>query len=289
MARPVVLITGANAGIGFAATRHLAGAGATVVMACRNRSRGEAALEAVRREVPDATVALVEMDLSAQASIRSGCDAFRALGHGRLDVLIHNAAAFDVSQTRPVHTADGVESIWATNHLGPVLLTRLLEPDLAAAPAGRILTVASKGLLLHPRLAVRLDDPEFRTGGFRVDRAYYQSKLAQVAYTLWLAERHAGTSVSAACIRVGNVALDLDRYPGLTLWMKRLYSVKRRFAMSPEAMAEVYAWLALAPRLPVPSGAVVDERRRVVAPSRWARSADHREALMRCTERYLPA
>ena len=96
---------------------------------------------------------------------------------------MHNAADFDIARKAPRFSEDGIERVWATNHLGPVLLTELLLPALRRSPGGRILTVASRGLSLYPRLTVDLEDPEFRKRRFSVQKAYYQSKLAQVMYS----------------------------------------------------------------------------------------------------------
>lgn len=145
-----------------------------------------------------------------------GCEALRFEGVNRLDVLIHNAADFDISRKKPLFSADGVETIWATNHLGPVLLTKLLEPELSVSEQARVITVSSQGLMMHPGLKVNFEDPEYIQGGFQVDKAYYQSKLAQVMYTIWLAEKYQGTPKTANCVRVTNVKIDVERYPDLS-------------------------------------------------------------------------
>ena len=288
MPRPLCLITGGNAGIGYAAAVQLARAGAEVVIAARSVERGAAAVASARRASGSDAVSLVQMDLASRQSILDGVGAFRAAGHGRLDALLHNAADFDLSRPDPTYSADGVETVWATNHVGPVLLTQQLEPELLRARQGRVVTVSSQGLVLHPRLRVRLDDPEFRQGAFRVDRAYYQSKLAQVMYTFWLADRYRGTAVTANAVRVTNVAVDLARYPDLSPLMRTLYAFKRRFSISPAEMAEVYVWLALAPEVAGMTGAYVDHKRRRVGAGRYAEDPAHVRAVMELTARYVP-
>jgi NAD(P)-dependent dehydrogenase (short-subunit alcohol dehydrogenase family) len=288
MDRRICLLTGGNAGIGRAAARQLAARGAHVVIAARNPDRGRQTVEAIRREVPGAEVEALTMDLSSAASIAAGCAAWRAAGHRRLDVLIHNAAEFDVGRRTPVYTADGIESVWATNHLGPVRLTHDLAPELAASDQARIITVASQGLVLYPRLQVDLDDPEFRRRPFSVQAAYYQSKLAQVMYTRWLAEHYRGTPITANCVRVTNVRIDVDRYPDLRPWQRRLYAIKSRFSITPDTMAETYVSLALDPALVGTSGGYVDERRRSVRPNAWARDPRHVQAVMALTASYVP-
>jgi len=288
MANLICLITGGNAGIGRAAAVQLARQGARIVIACRNTQRGEAAVAAIRNESGSEAVSLVTMDMSSRRSILAGCEAFRRLGHTSLDALIHNAADFDISRKTPLLSEDGIEIVWATNHVGPVLLTQQLDPELSAGDQGRVLTIASQGLVMHPRLAVRLDDPEFKTGGFKPDKAYYQSKLAQVAYTFWLADHYRGSARTANCIRVTNVKIDVARYPNLSDFQKRLYSIKSRFSISPEQMAEVYVWLATAPEVRGTTAGYFDEKRQPVKSPAWATDRANIEQVMRLTASYVP-
>lgn len=210
------------------------------------------------------------------------------MGHGHLDALIHNAADFDISRKAPALSADGVETVWATNHVGPALLTQLLDPELSASAQGRVITVSSQGLMMHPRLTVKLDDPEFSHGGFKAETAYYQSKLAQVMYTLWLAKQYRGSARTANCVRVTSVKVDVDRYPNLSGLQKRLYSIKSRFAMSPDQMAEVYVWLARAPEMSAVSGGYFDEKKRPVGAGAWAADEANIGRVMALTARYVP-
>lgn len=288
MARKICLITGGNAGIGRAAAVQLAQAGAEVVIACRNPTSGEAAVEAIRKQSGSDGVSLVIMDMSSRRSILTGCEAFRQAGHDRLDVLIHNAADFDISRKAPLYSQEDVETVWATNHIGPVLLTQQLEGELSRSEQGRVVTVSSQGLVMHPFLQVNLADPEFRQGGFSVQKAYYQSKLAHLIYTYWLAERFRGTPMTANCVRVTNVKIDVSRYPNLSAFAKWLYSIKSRFAISPEQMAEVYTWLALSPEVAAVSGGYFDEKRRRVGAGKYATDPANIRAVMELTARYVP-
>ena len=120
-----IIITGGNSGIGKAAALKLALVGATVVMACRSAERGARAQEEIRQASGNHRVEWMQVDMASQASIRQFAVAFQDR-HARLDGLIHNAANFDLSMKKPVLTEDGVETIFATNHVGIFLLTHLL-------------------------------------------------------------------------------------------------------------------------------------------------------------------
>lgn len=288
MKNKVCLITGGNAGIGKSAAIQLAREGAEVIIACRNKKRGETALAQIKSETGNEKVALVIMDLSSRESIVGGCEALRIDGLKRLDVLIHNAADFDISRKTPQLSADGIETVWATNHLGPVLLTELLEPELSMSKQARVITVSSQGLMAHPMLKIIFDDPEFTQGSYRVDKAYYQSKLAQVMYTIWLAEKYRDNPKTANCVRVTNVKIDLERYPGLSAFQKRLYSIKSRFSITPDEMAKVYVWLAMDPQLTNVSGKYYDEKYRLVRGGKWAENPENIRRLMELTRKYIP-
>lgn len=247
LSNKTVIITGANSGIGKAASIQLAQIGANVVMMCRNKERGEQAMQDVKSAVNSDQVELILVDMSSQESVRKAAKAFLSR-HKRLDVIIHNAANFDHRQVKPVMTADGLENVFATNHVNIVLMTQLLLETLKASAPSRIITVASKGLITYPFLDVDFNNLAGEKK-FSMQHAYYQAKQAQVMYTFDLAERLKGTGVTVNCVRVGNVAVPDTRLDHLPKWLLKIYHAKRKFALTPEKMAETYTWLAADPAL----------------------------------------
>jgi NAD(P)-dependent dehydrogenase (short-subunit alcohol dehydrogenase family) len=247
LSNKTVIITGANSGIGKAASIQLAQIGANVVMMCRSRERGEQALADVKAASNSDKVELILVDMSSQESVRKAVGEFLSR-HKRLDVIIHNAANFDHRQVKPVMTADGLENVFATNHVNIVLMTQLLLETLKASAPSRIITVASKGLITYPFLDVDFNNLAGEKK-FSMQHAYYQAKQAQVMYTFDLAERLKGTGVTVNCVRVGNVAVPDTRLDHLPKWLLKIYHAKRKFALTPEKMAETYTWLAADPAL----------------------------------------
>lgn len=240
----VIIVTGANSGIGKAAAVQLAKCGATVVMACRSMERGAQALAEVQQAADNPQVHLMQVDMSSQASIRQFARVFLER-YGELHVLIHNAANFDHTQKERVLTLDGIETVFATNHLGPFLMTHLLLDVLKDSVPSRVITVASKGLLTYPFLDIEFGNLNGERK-FNLQHAYYHSKQAQVMFTFDLAER-LRTGISVHCVRVGNVAIPDERLKHLPKWLLKMYELKRKFSMTPEKMAETYVWLAADP------------------------------------------
>jgi NAD(P)-dependent dehydrogenase (short-subunit alcohol dehydrogenase family) len=277
-----IIITGANSGIGKAAAVQLAQLGAHVVMMCRSRERAEQALQEVRAAANSDKLELLLVDIASQASVRRAVAEF--LGrHTQLDVLIHNAANFDHRQKKPVLTEDGLETVFATNHVNIFLMTHLLLETLKASAPSRIITVASKGLVTYPFLDIDFDNLNGEKK-FSMQRAYYQSKQAQVMFTFDLAERLKGTGVTVNCVRVGNVAIPDERLTHLPGWLLKIYHLKRRFALTPEKMAETYVWLAADPDLQDVTGGYWDAPNVPVKANRNAYNHETQKRLWQVTE-----
>jgi NAD(P)-dependent dehydrogenase (short-subunit alcohol dehydrogenase family) len=281
----VVVITGANSGIGKAAAVQLAETGAYVVMACRSLERGAIALDEVISRSGSESVELLQVDMSSQESIQEFVKAFLHR-HQRLDVLFHNAANFDLTRKAPVLTAEGVETIFATNHVGVFLLTSLLLDVLKDSSPSRVITVASKGLVVYPNLDIELDNLNGERD-FSPQHAYYHSKLAQVMYTYDLAERLADTGVTVNCVRVGNVALADDRLGNIPGFLKKLYALKKKMALSPQRMARTYLYLAADPALEDVSGGYWDENNRQVKSNANSYRRETWERLWEATEELI--
>jgi NAD(P)-dependent dehydrogenase (short-subunit alcohol dehydrogenase family) len=197
----VVMVTGANAGMGKEISLALAGSGATLVMVSRNRERGEVARADVEQKSGNQAVEVLIADLSSQQSIRSLVKEFETR-HDRLDVLVNNAG---VSLPRRQETVDGLETVFATNHLGPFLLTNLLLPLLTAAAPSRIVTVSSGAQAMG-----RIDFDDLQSArSYNEIRVYNQTKLANLLFTYELARRLAGTGVTANAVEPGFVKTNL--------------------------------------------------------------------------------
>lgn len=183
----VVVVTGANTGIGYETAAVLAYRGAHVVLAVRNLEKGNAALARIVAASPRADVTLQQLDLTSLDAIRSAADALRA-AYPRIDLLINNAG---VMWTPKQVTADGFELQFGTNHLGHFALTGLLLDNLLSVRDSRVVTVSSLGHRL--RAAIHFDDLQWEHGYDRI-AAYGQSKLANLLFTYELQRRLAANA-----------------------------------------------------------------------------------------------
>lgn len=216
----VVVITGANTGIGYAAAVVLAARGAHVVLAVRNLDKGTDAVARIRAAHPRAEVSLQRLDLAALDSVRAAADALRA-AYPRIDLLINNAG---VMMTPRQTTADGFEMQFGTNHLGHFALTGLLLDSLLGVGGSRVVTVSSNGHRLMA--AIHFDDLQWENGYNRV-AAYGQAKLANLLFTYELQRRLAATNrpTIAVAAHPGGSNTELTRnLPALLRPAERLIS-----------------------------------------------------------------
>lgn len=200
MTGKVVVITGANSGIGKAAAIELARMGATVAITARSELRGGQALAEVRRRsrVTDDRVVLLPLDLSKFRSVRACADQILDR-YDRLDVLVNNAGGI-ISDRRV--TEDGFEMTFGVNHLGHFLLTSLLLDRLRSSAPARIINTSS---IVH-KFAGGLPWADLQRESFyNGTLAYNESKLANVLFTMELARRLEGTGVVANCLHPGAV------------------------------------------------------------------------------------
>lgn len=233
----ICIVTGANSGLGKMVTKGLAARGASVVMLCRSRKRGESAAREITAEVDDADLSLRLADLARLEAVRSVAanlsDEFR-----RIDVLVNNAGIY---RARREITEDEFEKTMAVNHLAHFLLTRLLLPPLAAA-GGRVVNVSS-GAHRSARLRrAPLESIIRGEGDYDGFRAYGDSKAANILFTRELARIQGGAGVTAIAVHPGMVATRIwNQNRNIGSLIARLY---KPFMLTPKSGAEPILRLA---------------------------------------------
>lgn len=231
-----VVITGATSGIGTETARALADMGARVVMINRNPQKAEAVAEELRRTATG-EIELVHGDMSSLQSIRDAAaevlDRFP-----KIDVLISNAGLF---RARRHETTDGLEEVFAVNHLAPFLLTNLLLERLRASAPSRIVIVASEA---HRGGVLDFDNLLLQRR-FNAWTAYSRSKLSNIMFTYALARRVEGSGVTANCLHPGFVATRLGS--GNKIPIRPVYILLKPFTISPKKGAETTVFLSSSP------------------------------------------
>ncbi len=231
----VAIVTGANSGIGYETARALAAHNAHVVLACRSLDKAEGAKARLLKEMPEASLHVMPLDLSSLASVRAFAGAFLA-AYDRLDLLINNAGVMVPPLTK---TEDGFELQFGTNHLGHFALTGLLLPLINHTPHARIVTVSSTA---HKMGKIDFDNLNAEKS-YSKWPFYGQSKLANLLFTYELQRRlaQAGETTLAVAAHPGWTATNLQQHTGQVQFLNRF------FAMTPEQGALPTLFAATAP------------------------------------------
>jgi NAD(P)-dependent dehydrogenase (short-subunit alcohol dehydrogenase family) len=275
-----VVITGGNSGIGKATAVALARTGAHVVITARDAARGDAAVTDIKTASGRQDVDLVLFDLASLASVRKGAaeilDRF-----GAIDVLVNNAGIV-LSERRL--SEDGFEATFATNHLGPFLLTGLLLDSIKSKAPARIVNVAStahKGA----RRGLNFDDLQFLTN-YNAMGVYSASKLENIYFTIELARRLAGSGVTANSLHPGTVATGYGRDGDTKGVLGFGIKLASPFFLSAEKGARTSIYLASSPEVASVSGQyfVKCEAR---TPSKAAQNAEAARRLWDVSEQLI--
>jgi dehydrogenase/reductase SDR family member 12 len=246
----VVLITGATSGLGMAAAERLAGLGATVWLAARNRERAEHTRARIVEHSGNPDVRIGACDLSHLHSIRRFVDGFTAQVP-RLDVLINNAGV--LTQERAL-SPDGIELTLATNVIGSFLLTNLLTPLIERSAPARIINVSSGGMYTQ---RITLGDLQSEHGRFDGPTVYARTKRAEVILTEMWAQRLADAGVVVHAMHPGWVDT-----AGVRSSLPRFYKATRPLLRTAAEGADTIVWLAAAEEPAESSGGFWHDRRR---------------------------
>jgi NAD(P)-dependent dehydrogenase (short-subunit alcohol dehydrogenase family) len=246
-----ILVTGVSAGLGVETARAFVAHGAHVVGAARDLGKAKAATARVRQDADTngGGFELVALDLASLKSVRASADALLAKGEP-FDVVIANAG---VMATPFLHTADGFEMQFGTNHLGHFVLVNRIAPLIRKG--GRLINLASAG---HRFSNVDLEDPNFVRTPYEPFVAYGRSKTANILFAVAFDRRHRGNGIRAVAVHPGGIQTELDRYLDPVHIQKTIEQMNKQLASEGNARFQLKT---------IPQGAATSVWAAVVAPA----------------------
>lgn len=240
MKNKIVIVTGANAGIGKATALKLAEIGAHVVMVCRNRKRGEKALQEINEKTNNQNLDLMLCDFASLKSINNFVKEFKDK-YDKLHVLINNHGLVSIIKSK---TEDEIETTFAVNHLGYFSLTLQLLDVLKASTPSRIVNVSSSANYRIKKLEI--DDYNWDKRNYQFMRAYQESKLYNIMFSFLLAEKLQGSNLTVNCLHPGFVKTRI----GLNNFLLRLITPLAKYkGVTPEEGAKISVYLASSPEI----------------------------------------
>ncbi len=235
-----IVITGGNSGIGYQSCLQLAKLGHKIIMICRNENKASVACEKIKKATNNDNVKYLIADLSSISDVKKTADELINTVE-KIDVLINNAADFDLSNKQARFNSERLEKQFATNVLAPFILCKKLMPIIQKSK-GKIINIATKGLMAYPNLKLDFENLNSEKS-YRADKTYYQNKLALLMFSMFMKQKYSDVTFHA--VRVTNVKIDITRYSNISSFLKLMYKIKAHFSISPEIMAKTYVSLSI--------------------------------------------
>lgn len=266
----LVIITGANSGIGKAAAHIFAKKGYHVIMACRNLERSETAREEIITKSGNSSVELWQLDVSSFKSIKHFCAEYTKKFQ-KLDILIHNAGFFVHGEKEYQFNDEGLELSFAANTFGPFLMTMLLKDQLSKSDDPRVLNACTTNIkhFLDPKRNIEYDNlrGELReTRKYNVYKLYGDSKMALMMLSIKLAEEFRNKNIKVNAVLIPGIRQSKESRKKFKGWNWRLIAaIMQPFLRTPERMAETYFEICTSDSFKHVSGRLVNIHNQVMA------------------------
>lgn len=270
----IVVITGANSGIGKAAAIKFASEGYTVVMACRNLEKGKCAKQEIIESSKNPHVDLLQLDISSFKSIRQFSTMLKDK-YPKLDILIHNAAYLNHGEKQYLLSRDGIELSFATNTVGPFLLTRKLIGMLEKSEDARVLHSCTTNIrhFFDPKRKIEFDNLQ---GEFKDERPYSaykfygDTKMALLLMTFKMADELRGQGISVNAVQIPAIKLSKETIKKLQSGWRFAARIQNVFSAPRDTMADTYYHICTSDEFKTVTGKLINDKRKVMESSHYS-------------------
>ena len=269
----IVVITGSNSGIGKAAAIKFAKEGYKVIMACRNMDISRKAQLEIIEQSKNYNVDLMELDISSLASIREFCSEYKNK-YQKLDILIHNAACFNHSAKKYQLSCDNIELTFATNTVGPFLMTQLLTDMLKKSKDARILSACTTNIrhYFEPKRKIDFDNIQGEfvdSRPYSAYKMYGDSKIALLMLTFKMADSLRNHGIKVNAIQIPVVKMSKKTIKNLKSVWKIAAMIQNNFSSLPETMADTYFNICTSEEFKSVTGKLINHERKIVQSSHY--------------------
>ncbi|MGE8205307.1 SDR family NAD(P)-dependent oxidoreductase [Heyndrickxia sp. NPDC080065] len=270
MVERIVIITGANSGIGKAATLKFATEGYTVIMACRNIEISKIVQKEIIEASKNEKVELMELDVSSFNSIRKFCSEYKNR-YPKLDILIHNAAYMNHGEKIYQLSPENIELTFATNTFGPFLMTNLLLDYLAKSEDPRILNACTTNIkhFFDPKRKIDFDNlhGEFKESRpYSVYKMYGDSKMALLMLTFKMANEFKNSGIKVNALQINGVRMSKETIKKLRSFWKVIATIQNVYFPPPAEMANNYFHICTSDEFKNATGQLINHKREMIQP-----------------------
>ena len=269
----IVIITGANSGIGRAAAIRFAEEGYKVIMACRNLEKSKKVQQEINELTKSNCVDLLKLDVSSFKSIEDFCAEFKKR-YKKLDILIHNAGYFKHGERNYQLSLDKIELSFATNAFGPFLMTQLLFEMLKKSEDARVLNACTTNIrhYFEPKRKIDFDNLQ---GEFMDSRAYNSykmygdSKMALLMLTFKMADQFKKDGIKVNAVQIPAIKMSKETMRKFNSMWRIAAMVQNIFSSSPETMADTYFQICTSEEFKDITGKLINDKREIMQASHY--------------------
>lgn len=273
MNNKIVIVTGANSGIGKSATIKFAEEGYRVIMACRNIDKSQKVQQEIMQHTKNSSVDLIKLDVSSFKSISDFCSEFKNRYH-KLDILIHNAGYFQHDEKEYQLSQDNLQLSFATNAIGPFLMTQLLTDMLTKSEDARVLSSCTTNIrhFFDPKRKIDFDNLQGELIGSRAYNSYKMygdSKIALLMLTFKLAEKYKEVGIKINAVQIPAIKISKETIGKFNSVWKYAAIFQSFFSASPETMAETYFYICTSEEFKDITGKLINAKREIMQSSHY--------------------